>query len=88
VKEFALAEEQAISKYVHSFVQQSEVTPSSQTPILSEQVDPKFVGPLVVLAFITIFICCVSSAHCVRTARDCRIALNAMTIRREYQRNM
>lgn len=71
-------------------MQQSTDTDQAQTSAvnLSEKVDPKFVSPLVVLAFISIFVCCVSSAHCVRTARDCKIALNAMTIRREYQRNM
>lgn len=55
---------------------------------LDEKVEPKFVGPLVFLSFLSIFICCVSSTHCVRTARDCKIALNAMNIRRQYQRNM
>lgn len=61
---------------------------SQQIRVLSERVEPKYVGPLVFLAFLSIFICCATSTHCVRTARDCKIALNAMNIRRQYQRNM
>lgn len=35
----------------------------------------------------TIFACCASTTLCVRVARDCNIAVNAINIRRQYHRN-
>ena len=36
----------------------------------------------------TIVACCASTTICVRAARDSNIAMNALNIRRKYQRNM
>jgi len=43
---------------------------------------------LLIFAFVTIMLCCVSTAFCVRVARDSNITMNALDIRRRYQRNM
>lgn len=86
MKDFTFAEKAAIGKFVNYYVQTGQSTDAGS--MLNDKVDARFMGPVIMLAFVSIFICCVCSASCVRTARDCRIALNAMTIRREYQRNM
>lgn len=43
---------------------------------------------LLVFSFATIVMCCASTTFIVRAARDSNIAMNALNIRRKYQRNM
>ena len=43
---------------------------------------------LLVFSVLSIFMCCFSTSFCVRQARDSNIQLNALAIRRRYQRNM
>lgn len=43
---------------------------------------------LFIFSIATIVMCCASTTFCVRAARDGNIAMNAMNIRRKYQRNM
>ena len=43
---------------------------------------------LFVFSIMTIIGCCASTTMCVRAARDSNIAMNAVNIRRKYQRNM
>ena len=56
--------------------------------MIAEPVDERFVGPIVVIALFTVFVCCSGATYIVRTARDSNITLNAISIRRQYQRNM
>lgn len=41
-----------------------------------------------IFSLFTIFCCCASTSICVRAARDSNINMNALNIRRKYQRNM
>ena len=43
---------------------------------------------LLVFAMCSIVACCASTTFCVRAARDSNIAVNALSIRRKYHRNM
>jgi len=43
---------------------------------------------ILVFSVLSIFMCCASTSFCVRQARDSNIQLNALAIRRRYQRNM
>ena len=43
---------------------------------------------LFVFSIATLVGCCASTTVCVRAARDSNIAMNALNIRRKYQRNM
>lgn len=40
-----------------------------------------------IFSIFTIFACCASTTLCVRVARDCNLAVNAKSIRRQYHRN-
>ena len=50
--------------------------------VIDDPVQQKFVGPLVVFSIFTVIACCSAATYIVRTARDSRITLNALSIRR------
>lgn len=56
--------------------------------LIAEPVQKRFVGPLILIAIFSVFACCSGATYIVRSARDSRITLNAINIRRQYQRNM
>jgi hypothetical protein len=88
VKEAVVTDANMFSQFVQGQLAQTSQDSKSESyftsgmRLLSSRVEPKYTGPLVFLAFLSIFVCCATSTHCVRTARDCKIALNAMNIRR------
>ena len=43
---------------------------------------------LLVFSFATVLMCCATTTCIVRSSRDSNIAMNALRIRRRYQRNM
>lgn len=43
---------------------------------------------LFVMSIASVILCCASTSSCVRAARDSNIAINALSIRKRYHRNM
>ncbi len=70
------------SKQLYNYVTESSLRD------LSNPVSDSNALFLMVFSVVSIFGCCASTTFCVRAARDSNIAMNALSIRRKYHRNM